>query len=147
MSASRLLIVAAMLLLSACEAPTEGTNSAASMVMPPNGSKWQLVSGLPDKLPAEVTISLQFGVDGSISGTGGCNLYRSHMSIEGGSVTVSPIVASKRGCLGPAGQLESQFFTAMSKVSGLSSDAANLRLALSDGGELLFEVDGDSSGK
>ena len=142
MRASRWLVVAAALLLSACQAGGESAQSTASVELPPVGSQWRLVSGLPDKLPAQVTISLQFGADGSISGNGGCNLYRSRMSIEGGQLMLSPIVASKRGCQGAAGQLESQFFAAMAKVSGLSADAESLRLALEDGGQLRFEASG-----
>ena len=159
MRASGWLLLAGVLLLSACEsgkgaadAPAdaradEPIDAPASAELPPDGSRWLLVSGLPDKLPADVAISLQFGTDGSISGNGGCNLYRSHMSLDGYDLSVSPVVASKRGCMGAAGELEPQYFAALAKVTGLSADASTLRLALSDGGELVFEANKDSAGK
>lgn len=131
------------MLLSACQSGGAAGQDAGSS-LPKTGTQWRLSSGLDVKLPPAAEVTLEFGADGAISGNSGCNRYNGRMTVEGDSVSLSPLAATKRGCVGLRGQIESSFFAAMAKVDAMSVDDGKLHVKLSDGSELLFDATADT---
>ena len=82
------------------------------------GSEWHLVAMGPvgaSSLPAPgARVTLKFGTDGRISGSGGCNSYGGNYRIQGNRLTLSQVFSTKRACLDAnANKQESQYFAAL----------------------------------
>lgn len=67
------------------------------------GTSWQLVAfGPPNaSLPVipESIVTIEFGTNGEVGGSGGCNSYGGQYQTEGNTLTVSEIVSTLRACL------------------------------------------------
>lgn len=104
------------------------------------GKTWtlaQLDEGSP--APAEPAVTLVFE-KGKISGSGGCNQYfASVTSPSPGAIQVGPVGATKRFCVGPAGENEQRFFAALAKASRYTVEGDRL--------VLYFEREGEGPGK
>lgn len=127
--------------LAACTAGGSGGDAGASeaaMTTPDalSGTRWQLVAGLPAFDPAAVEITLGFE-PGRIAGSGGCNRYSAELASDGDTVDVGPVVATKRGCLGPGGEAEGAYFAALEQVHTLRREGEVLLLQ-GEGVELRF---------
>jgi heat shock protein HslJ len=100
------------------------------------GKTWgltQLDEGSP--APAEPEVTLVFE-KGKISGSGGCNQYFADVtSPSPGAIQVGPVGATKRFCVGPAGENEQRFFAALAKASRFTLEAGRLVLYYERGGE------------
>ena len=89
--------------------------------------------------PAEPAVTVVFE-KGKISGSGGCNQYfASVTSPSPGKIQVGPVGATKRFCVGPAGENEQRFFAALAKASRYTLEEGRL--------VLYFEREGGSPGK
>lgn len=107
------------------------------------GATWELVSLTPAGGAAEDTtgggITLSFGPEDAVSGSGGCNNYRSSYTTTGsGSVDFGLAAATLRACDEPQGSREGRFFIALDAVSSYSLDGGRLTLSADDGTELIF---------
>jgi heat shock protein HslJ len=78
------------------------------------GSKWQLTSinGTPVPAPTtSKTVTLEFGSDGQINGSGGCNSFGGTYTTQGDSLSFGPIASTKMACVDEtAMQQENQYF-------------------------------------
>jgi len=115
-----------------------GTLSLADL----EGREWKLTELGRDKaVPAEVEITLTIA-EGRAAGSGGCNRYTTDVTGKAsGELEIGPIAASKRACLGPAGDLERRYFEALSSASSYSFLAGRLVLSCNTDGrvvELVF---------
>ena len=84
-----------------------------------NGTNWKLseMDGEEVLLETDVTIRFQ---DGEISGSGGCNTYRSSFTLSDDNpylITLSPILSTKMACPDPILSQETTYFTALDNVS------------------------------
>jgi heat shock protein HslJ len=85
-----------------------------------NGTSWTLLeldSDQPVLADSELTINFQ---DGTISGFGGCNSFSSSFSLGDPNpfiITIEPIAATKKACPDPTHGQETDYFTALEKVS------------------------------
>jgi heat shock protein HslJ len=102
--------------------------SPAATVSALENTTWRLeaLCGVPVK--GDQLLTLAFGKDGSISGSGGVNRFSSGMRVENGALTVRPITATKRG--GPAESMaqESRFFKALTAATKLEITGNSLHI-------------------
>jgi len=77
---------------------------------------------------------LEFVRDGRLAGYTGCNMLAGKWRVEGGAVRLEGLAATKRGCLGPAGDVEKRFLAAVGSSSSISLQGATL-VAQGPGGE------------
>jgi putative lipoprotein len=86
------------------------------------GTEWRLVSlgrfGA-ESLPAPGSrITLKFGKDGRVGGSGGCNSYGGSYQVQGDRLTFYRVFSTKRACIDPnANRQESQYFAALESAN------------------------------
>lgn len=124
----RAALFAPLLMLSACA-------TTASPPVQLAGTSWQLASasGGPLALPEANVVTVEFTADRA-SGNGGCNRYSGPYTLQDGVLTLGPVVATKRGCIGPGNEIESAWFGALAKPLKVSTSDGELHL-VTDGGE------------
>jgi heat shock protein HslJ len=135
--------------LIACNAqPRAGTAQQESAVVKtseqplhalPEGTRWRLAASERPALqvPEAARVILQFG-DGTIFGDSGCNRYTAGYTIDHGRITMQPIGATKRGCMGPINAVERAWFEALPTLQWISRDGDALLLRLAAGDTLRF---------
>jgi hypothetical protein len=86
-------------------------------------------------------ISLVFGLDGTVAGSGGCNSYSGQYLVQDSAISFSQILHTERACAEPSlNQQEQRFFRALETATGfvLADDELVIRTE-GDAGPLLFE--------
>ena len=85
-------------------APEAATPEVATPAVSPNlaGTSWVL-SSLDGNLPVpDTTVTLQFGADGTASGTDGCNQYSTTFTQDGANLTINqPMASTMMACPEP----------------------------------------------
>ena len=105
--------VALLLLpLAAACAMTEAAKPAAPPALA--GTRWAGV--VEAGTDAAITPRLEF-VEGRVQGFTGCNLMGGAWRVEGNEVRFSAIAATRRGCMGPAGEIEKRVLAALGDQS------------------------------
>ena len=79
---------------------------------------------------ATASITMTFGDDGTVAGTGGCNTYTgTYAPTPDGGLTFGPIAATARACADPdVDATEQAFFAALPQVTGYRIDGLQLTL-------------------
>lgn len=78
--------------------------------------------------------TLQFTSDSALSGTGGCNRYRSTYEVSGEGIRIGPAAATRMACTDTAAnEQETRFFSVLERISRFDVDE--------DGALTLFEGD------
>lgn len=96
-------------------APRDDSRMMAPRVRAPEslvGTRWVgVVAGNPDprSLPR-----LEFTTAERVTGYTGCNMMNGGWRMEGGSIRIGPIVATKRACVGPENEIERRLSAALS---------------------------------
>ncbi|MCD6289750.1 MAG: META domain-containing protein [Anaerolineae bacterium] len=107
------------------------------------GTRWELEGmgpvGAEQPLSAKVHITLQFGKDGRVAGSSGCNRYSGPYTVKtGGSISLGPLGVTRMACLEEAvARLEHKYLSALDKVSTFSLEDDRLRLLYNDGRDAL----------
>ena len=107
------------------------------------GPEWRLVSyqgadgQVSDVSANEITI--RFGADGSVSGSGGCNGYRGTYTADAtGALALSQVVATLRACADETKTAwETRYFAALQTVSAYKLDGDRVQLVFAGGAGLL----------
>jgi putative lipoprotein len=102
-------------------------HACASEPAAPSGA-WTAVEigGMPTS--QGVVSTLEFGPDGSVSGTGGCNRYRGRAEITAGTIVFSPLAATRMACPGPAMEQERRLFAALAAARRFRVEGGALAL-------------------
>jgi heat shock protein HslJ len=104
---------------------------------PLTGTTWN-VTGINNGAQAVVsvaagsTVTLAFGTDGSVSGSGGCNTYSGAVAISGDAITFGPLAATQKACDQSVMTQETQFFAGL--AASKTFDVKGSTLTLRDGG-------------
>jgi heat shock protein HslJ len=82
------------------------------------GSDWRLVSmgrvGAEASVVSGTTVTLKFGNDGRVNGSGGCNTYGGAYQVQGDTVRFSQIFSTRRACVDSnASRQESEYLRAL----------------------------------
>lgn len=108
---------------------SEGITGAWSVVMYNNGAGGvvSLVDG--------TGIGADFGEDGTVSGTAGCNTYTGAFSVDGEEVAIGPLAVTERACIEPEGVMEQEarFLEALQSAGTWSIGGSTLDLRQPDG--------------
>ncbi|MEO5694604.1 MAG: META domain-containing protein [Usitatibacter sp.] len=120
MNRGRNLMVVGTLVLAGCAAvPGSAPEASKEMAQRPAtvlaeslvGTRWVgVVEGNPDP---RMLPRLEFVREGRLTGFTGCNMMNGVWSLDSGEVHVGPVATTKRGCVGPEGQIESRLASAM----------------------------------
>lgn len=119
----------ALLLLAACQQTNE---PAAAIDLA--GTSWQL-SSLNGRLPgADTTVSLEFGTDGSVSGTDGCNRFATTFTQDGANLTIDQAtgVTTMMACDEAVMAQATAYMTALGSVTGFTATDNQLNLKAGD---------------
>ena len=108
--------------LAACAGTIEPV-APASLV----GTRWV---GIADGADPRSLPRLEFVREGRLAGYTGCNMMSGTWQLEAGEIRLGPIVATKRMCVGPEGEVERRF---------LASTGGRV---LREGGKLVFSGPG-----
>ena len=106
------------------------------------GTSWMLTQQDGKPVAAGVTITAQFGADGNVSGSGGCNNYNGSYTVEGGSITFGMIASTMMACPEPQMGAEAAYLGALEKVNAWTVDGATLRLSGPGGQPVLVFTSG-----
>lgn len=123
------LFILSTILLSAC-----GTTDTPAKLA---GTSWKLVSyGLVEGQISAVEgidTQLDFGSDGSVSGSMGCNRFSGSYSQKGDSLTFSPIAVTEMACPEPQMTQESSAFQVMVETVKFKMKEDTLTIFSADG--------------
>jgi heat shock protein HslJ len=104
------------------------------------GSSW-LVTGYNNGKQAVVSLALgttltaDFGADGRLGGSAGCNSYTATFEVAGKSLKIGPVASTRKFCAEPAGVMEqeTQYLKALETAATYRIDADKLELRTADG--------------
>lgn len=105
----------------------EGSRWIATMINNGRGGVASLVEG--------TVVTAEFGTDGRVAGSGGCNRFSGGYTLQGNSLAIGPVASTKMACLEPegVGQQESAYFAALARVASWSFRDDRLQLRDADG--------------
>lgn len=107
------------------------------------GSQWQLASyGVPgEETPAldENPVTIQFGPENQVGGSGGCNTYGGNYAVDGDTITFTQIVSTLIACLDDGVMEQEQaYFTALQEATGYELSDDRLIIIYGEGQQLVF---------
>jgi heat shock protein HslJ len=105
-------LVASAALLATAGCATAGEEAAAPLA----GSEWRPVA-IGDTAPGSDSGSfVQFRGEGQITGTGGCNRFSGTYEIDGATIRIGPLAATRRACPPPLMHREAALFAALERA-------------------------------
>lgn len=106
-------LVVAALSMAGCAVPIDDDANGGL-----GGTSWTVTSidGRPTLADARPTI--RFAVEGTVSGTSGCNQFSGPFRTDGDRLVVGDLMATKIGCDAPRGDQEQAFFAALAGARG-----------------------------
>ena len=134
-------------LLAACGGDPAGTPGRVSHPVALAGTSWRLVS-LQGRVPPGGDLTIRFGADGRVGGTGGCNSFGGAFGYEAatGLLEIGDLASTKRACAEPArNQAEAAYLVALRGVTEAAGDPDGRLVLTGDGAQLVFEVAGEVS--
>jgi heat shock protein HslJ/uncharacterized protein YraI len=124
------------------QAPVAEVPIVSEPVLP--GTAWIMVS-LNGHLPVtETPVTLQFGADGSASGSDGCNRYTTNFIENEDMLTFGPIAGTMMACEEPAMTQAAEYQTALGSVTNFTSSSRQLILFAGDEIVLTYIADAQS---
>jgi heat shock protein HslJ len=104
-----------------------GTSWIATMINNGRGGVASLVEG--------TVVTAEFGTDGRVAGSGGCNRFSGEYTLEGDGLAIGPIASTRMACLEPegVGEQENAYFAALGRTASWSFREERLQLRAADG--------------
>lgn len=112
------------------EAPAPAPIAPAVGVAPTlAGTSW-ILSSLEGELPLDdTTVTLQFGKDGTVSGSDGCNRFSGSYTQDGTTLIIAqPLVSTMMACPDPIMAQATAYQAALGRVTGFAASARQLVL-------------------
>jgi len=103
------------------------------------GVHWRAVSVDDEAVPEDVDLQIQFDVDGSIKGHGGCNRFFGSLQKSESGIEVSPLGSTRMSCPEPVMKRETAFLDAIQRTRGFDVSRERVRL-LDENNEVLAEL-------
>ncbi len=102
------------------------------------GTGWTLTGYVHNGVPVQVMsgskVTLEFGEDGRITGSAGCNHYFASYEVKGSAVTVGPAGSTEMYCAAPGiMEQESAYLRLLGQVTSIIIDADRLTLGDANG--------------
>jgi heat shock protein HslJ len=137
------LVLAGFATLVACGSSDDSATSASSPAAAApaaglEGPTWMLVEGGELDVPlGTVEVSARF-TDGTVSGSSGCNSYRTTFDRDGASLTISPSIAATQKACGPdETAVEQAYLQLLPTVRSYAVDDSTLSLLDAEGDTVL----------
>jgi heat shock protein HslJ len=129
MRTSIIVLVAAMALtVIGCSQPA--ASAAPSAAGPPTelpGTSWVLKDLSGAELGTGVP-TIDFGTDGTVSGSAGCNTFNGTYTVDGSSISFGPLASTKMACPVADMAVETAFLAGLSGATSWSIQALTLTL-------------------
>jgi heat shock protein HslJ len=87
------------------------------------------------ELPAGVKIEVEFGPDGRITGSGGCNRFFGGYTVSGNHIKIGPLASTREGCPGLI-KLEATFLATLQAADSFEQTDFTLILFDASGAKL-----------
>jgi heat shock protein HslJ len=100
-----------------------------------SGSEWRPSFMSAAELPAGVKIEVEFGPDGKVAGSGGCNRFFGGYTVSGNHIKIGPLASTRKGCPGLI-KLEATFFATLQAAASFEQTDATLILFDASGATL-----------
>lgn len=114
----------------------EGVQLVFAPLLTLAGTGWQLITLGQNDVLGEVT--LLFGEDGRVTGTGGCNTFRTTYRVEGDALGFGPVLSTRMACPDAASsQQEIDYFAALEAAAAFDLTAEQLIIS-GEGATLVF---------
>ena len=128
--------------VSSCAHQGGGNDAAMSATSTPNlaGTAWRVEEMGSVDVSDSSRATLQFDAEGRVSGSTGCNDFTGTATIQGASLTFSPLATTRRACEGALMEEEQSFLAAMQSVRTFSIDKDGRLRLLSAGGHQLLRL-------
>jgi heat shock protein HslJ len=130
-------IASAALIVAGCNMLGIGGGGTGGAI---EGVRWLLtdyrVDGTATPVPAGVTADASFA-GGTVSGSGGCNSFTATYTVDGAKLTIGDPASTLMLCDGPAGVVETAYFTALPSVASFTATADILTLFDGSGNAVL----------
>lgn len=101
--------------LAACAAAPDAPDARASAAAAPPaslaGTRWVALADAG--ADARALPRLEFVREGRLTGYSGCNMLSGTWRMEGDAVRIGPVIATKRMCAGPEGEVERRLLAAL----------------------------------
>ncbi len=107
------------------------------------GVKWRPVMVGDDKIPDDSGMFIQFEVDGSIKGHGGCNGFFGSLEQTESGIGVGPLGSTRMACPEAIMSREMTYLDAVQKTRNFDAGNADMRL-LDEEDEILAEFVADT---
>jgi len=85
-----------------------------------SGTSWDLVEMGTTAEFARIVPTIEFGADGRVSGSAGCNTFNGTYTLDGQTIALGPLAATKMACEPPASAVEAEYLAALSGVAAWS---------------------------
>ncbi len=79
---------------------------------------------------------MEFGADGRVSGSSGCNRFNGSVTVDGNALSFGPLASTRMACPGPLDAQERAFFGALERVAGYNLEGG-VALVDGDGNEVM----------
>jgi heat shock protein HslJ len=89
---------------------------------------------------ADSTPTVQFGADGTVHGTTGCNRYTGRYTLDGGELALAPLATTRMMCSTELMEQEMAFLAALSWIAGAAVVDGELVLTDLDAARVLVAV-------
>ncbi|MBK8796275.1 MAG: META domain-containing protein [Anaerolineales bacterium] len=120
--------------------PGVSTDQEQALASGLTGELWEVVSLNGDPPAADTTITAQFGADGALSGSDGCNSYSATYTVEGAAITIQPGAATMMACPEPAMTQATDYMAALAAATNYIIDGGMLNLDAGGTTLLTFRV-------
>ncbi len=106
------------------------------------GTAWSLVDLDGEPAIASDGMTVTFGDDGTIDGFGGCNQVFGDFSVDGSTMAVAGLAATRKFCDTDLMDREALFIAILTDASEFAIAGDELTIVASDGAELIFSAGG-----
>lgn len=103
------------------------------------GKNWQPTAIAGQRMPGDITMYVQFAVDGSVNGNAGCNQFSGSLESTENGVSMGSLAATRKACPPVETGREAAFMNALQSMEGFELNLGTLQL-LDAQGELLAEL-------
>lgn len=97
------------------------------------GVTWQAVAVGEDSIPDDSGIFIQFDVDGSIKGNGGCNGFFGSLAQSDGGIGIGSLASTEMACPEPTMSRETGFLESVHKMANYETTPDGMNLLAADG--------------